>query len=574
MRKRIVGLLLAVAIAAAFAPCAFAQTISGWCGDNVRWELRNNYTLVLSGTGDMNDYSDSITPWFDYERNIENLIIENGVTNIGISAFNGLINLENAEIADSVIEIGENSFDRCRALYNLKMSRNVERINTYAFYGCRNLDSIMLPETLTYIGERAFMHCENISEIIIPDNVTVIEKEAFYGCNLLTEVMIPEGVTHIGESAFAGGQMLNIYVDENNEKYSSVDGVLFNKEATELIMYSKSGERPEYVIPDSVTSIACGAFSGGKFLTNLTINKNITSIGDRAFLHCRKLNISVDASNPDYSDIDGVLFNKNKTKIIAYGKDEMNSEYTIPDSVTEINSYVFYYNYNLQRVKIPSHVTLIGDHAFEGCENLKEIELPQRITKIGAFTFADCEDLKVLIIPDGVEEIGEFVFSFCSNMGTVFIPASVKLIKRRAFGGMSPKIYYEGTQADWENIEIEDGNYGLETNIHYGSAQIPKPSVLSATVTESEYFGDKMYYFKVSLENIPYDCCIAAALYKDGVLVGMSSEMVWAQETEKNIAVEIDSAQNVDKTTVFIFDDLYSLKPLCSAKDAEFIAEE
>lgn len=130
MRKRIVGLLLAVAIAAAFAPCAFAQTISGWCGDNVRWELRNNYTLVLSGTGDMNDYSDSITPWFDYERNIENLIIENGVTNIGISAFNGLINLENAEIADSVIEIGENSFDRCRALYNLKMSRNVERINT------------------------------------------------------------------------------------------------------------------------------------------------------------------------------------------------------------------------------------------------------------------------------------------------------------------------------------------------------------------------------------------------------------------------------------------------------------
>lgn len=498
MIKRTIGLLLVIVMTISFAPNAFAQSVIGWCGNNVEWELRDYDTLVIHGTGNMNDYTDDVTPWYDYESEIKNVIIEDGVTNIGSSAFNGLISLEHAEIADSVTAIGE---------------------------------------------------------------------KAFYDCKLLTEITIPAGVTYIGESAFAGSRMLNIYVNEHNAKYSSVDGILFNKDKTELIMYSKSGINPEYVIPNSVISIADGAFEKCEFLTSLKIHSNVNNIGDRAFLNCRKLNISVDTSNPNYSDINGVLFNKNKTKIVAYRKDEINSEYIIPDSVTEINSYAFYYSYNLQRVEIPAHVKMIGDYAFNGCEKLKEIELPQKITQIGPFTFSGCEALEVLTIPDGVEEIGEFAFSHCSCVSVILIPTSVKYIRDRAFSGVTPtKIYYGGSQADWSDIEIGDGNYGLDIDICYNIAQIPAPSILLATVTKSDY----MYLFNVSFENIPYNCYMVTALYKDGILIGMSSEIIGPQDIEKTLSVKIDDTQSVNAAKVFIFNDLYRLKPLCDAKTAEF----
>lgn len=122
-----------------------------------------------------------------------------------------------------------------------------------------------------------------------------------------------------------------------------------------------------------VTSIGYGAFGNRHDLTSVSIPSSVASISNLAFYDCGNLNINVSANNNYYSSIDGVLFNKDKTEIVAYAKDKIQQEYTIPNSVTSIGNWTFERCTGLTSVNISISVTSIGDEAFSDCTALTDV---------------------------------------------------------------------------------------------------------------------------------------------------------------------------------------------------------
>lgn len=258
-------------------------------------------------------------------------------------------------------------------------------IPNYAFlYPASNraksrLQSIVLPSSITSINDYAFQGCKNLSIQNIPGSVTSIGNGAFAECNLSKSLTIPSSVTFIGNAAFKNFKG-EIKVDAYNPNYSSLDGVLFNKTQTKLIQcpISKIGE---YIIPSSVTSIGgaaffdCGnltavsiptsvitienyAFNYCSGLTSITIPSSVTSIGERVFDGFKGL-ISVDANNPKYSALEGVLFNKDQTELIQCPVSKAGT-YTIPSTVTTVKADAFHECVNISSLIIPGSVKNIG----------------------------------------------------------------------------------------------------------------------------------------------------------------------------------------------------------------------
>ena len=372
---------------------------------------------------------------------------------------------------------------------------SVTAIGAFAFFGCDGLTSVVIPEGVTTIGEYVFSDCDGLTSVVIPEGVTTIGNEAFSYCDSLTSVVIPEGVTSIGNFAFGGCDGLTeIEVAEGNINYSSEDGVLFNKDKTELIQYPIGNSRTSYSIPEGVTSIGQVAFYACSGLTSVTIPESVTSIGNSAFSNCYGLTsvtipagvtsignsafsncdgltsvvipegvtsignyafenckglteIEVAEGNINYSSEDGVLFNKDKTKLIQYPIGNSRTSYSIPEGVTTIGDRAFRYCDGLTSVTIPNSVTSIGVLAFSNCDGLTSVVIPEGVTTIGNGAFEDCDGLTSVVIPEGVTSIGQSAFSNCDGLTSVTIPESVTSIVRSAFSncdGLTSVVISEG----------------------------------------------------------------------------------------------------------------------------------
>ena len=321
---------------------------------------------------------DSVTNIGDYAfsdcRSLTDIVIPDGVTSIGDYAFSGCRSLSSVVIPDSVTSIGDWAFNGCKSLADIVIPSSVTSIGDYAFEGCSALTSIVIPNGVTSIGDCAFANCSSLTDIVIPDGVTGIGKFAFDGCSSLSSLVIPDSVSCIGGSAF-----------KNCSSLSSL------------------------VIPDSVTSIGNYAFAYCKSLTDIVIPNSVTSIGDNAFRHCSSLKyISIPKSviclngnpfynwdgkleclSPNFIYEDDVLFNKDKSRIISFRNQNINS-YVIPSSVTIIGDSAFSCCGSLSEIVIPSSVTIIGDSAFSCCGSLSEIVIPSSVTSIGNSAFYGC----------------------------------------------------------------------------------------------------------------------------------------------------------------------------------------
>ena len=263
----------------------------------------------------------------------------------------------------------------------------------------------------------------NLSNIIIGNNVISVGDYAFYNCSNLTCVTIPNSVVSVGNEVFSNcSKLTSINVSENNQNYTSIAGVLFNKDKTKLIQYPEAKTDDIYSIPDSVETIGEYAFLGCKNLTNITIPNSVTQIGRSAFNGCGKL-----------------------------------SMVTIPDGVRSIEDYTFKSCSNLTKVTIPNGVTKIGNYAFEYCYKLNGVTIPDSVISIGNYAFYDCfHDLSTVVIGNGVTNIGEAAFRSCDYLISVVIGSSVKVIGADAFDGCTylSTVYYNGTQAEWSRISI------------------------------------------------------------------------------------------------------------------------
>ncbi len=412
---------------------------------------------------------------------LTNVDIPSSVTNIGSSAFSTCYSLTYIRLPESVSYIGDGTFYGCFALARVNIPSSVTNIGSSAFSSCHSLRSISLPENVTSIGKYAFHLCSALASVNIPESVKSIGDEAFSGCSALTSIIIPEGVEHIGESTFQDcPALVEFIVNANNLNYTSHNGLLLNKDKTELL--SIIGTHTSVTIPESVMRIGNGAFNGHSALTSVTIHEGVTSIGSYAFSNCSGLtsveipsSVTSIGSSAFYncSGLTSVTIHDGVTSIGEWAFEHCSglTSIVIPNSVTNIGSHAFSNCSSLTSITIPENVTSIGDYAFSGCSAMTEfivdtnntnyashdglllnkgktelieapdavtsVTIPGSVTSIASCAFYDCSSLTSVTIPENVTSIGERAFSNCSSLTSITIPENVTSIGDYAFSGCS-----------------------------------------------------------------------------------------------------------------------------------------
>ena len=313
-----------------------------------------------------------------------------------------------------VTDIRYDAFAKCLKLKNVVLNKGIETIGFRAFKECINLENVTIPDSVKTIDTGAFARCYKLKKIIIPDSVQSLGNGAFYKCINLTQVNIPNGVKTIPGYFYAQG-----YADE-----TVAAGCFQDCRSIKNI-----------IIPSSVSTIKESAFSGCTSLSSVFIGSGVKELDKRGFYGCDSLaEITVDEKNANYSSLDGVLFNKDKTNIVIYPNGKKGT-YSLPNKVTKISSYAFCNCSGLTSVTIPNSVTSIGDSAFSGCTGLTNITIPNSVTSIGYGAFSGCTGLTNIMIPNSVTSIEGSAFSGCAGLTNIMIPNSVTSIGGSAFSG-------------------------------------------------------------------------------------------------------------------------------------------
>ena len=288
------------------------------------------------------------------------------------------------------------------------------------FYGCYNLRDFTIEESDKIITIESSIFSTDVIEPYMT-NLTIL-CAGFTGSNRFpyavritanvidfniytgktTELHFGPRVSSVNAQKMNSYDGMSISVDENNVTYSSVDGVLFNKNKTELVRFSKDVLQRNYEIPSSVTSIGDYAFSYCYAIESISIPSSVTSIGANAFYECSKL-----------------------------------TSVSIPSGVTVINENTFQDCSSLAQISLPNTLKEIHSHAFDGCSALESINIPSSVTSISDYAFRKCSSLASEIeIPRGVRYLDQYIFEGCSSLPSIKILGTyVQEISDMCFSG-------------------------------------------------------------------------------------------------------------------------------------------
>lgn len=406
-------------------------------------------------------------------QKLSNIELPNSITSIGEGAFWGS-GLTSIEIPDNVINIGENAFNCCYSLTSVTINANMIDIKYDAFNACRSLTDITILRGTVNIKNYAFDYCENLTNIVFLGDTVNIENMAFNGCEKIKSITIDSIVTNI-EKTFYKENLKEIEIGENNPYYSSIDGILFNKEKTKLILYPAKKTNQSYNIPNTVTEIGEYAFYNCKYLKeidipntitninegtfsncvnlkNINIPNSVTSIGINAFSGCTSLiqinlsnslvsisndiftdctsliSINVNEDNPNYSNKDGILFNKDKNKIVCYPAGKKNESYIISKEITSIENgafggcqYLKYIDVEVDNTEFTSVNGVLFNKdktklvCYPSGKNDTIYKVPNVVTHIQARAFYGCKNLNTIRVPQYVIDMEEEIFYGCKD---------------------------------------------------------------------------------------------------------------------------------------------------------------
>lgn len=378
-----------------------------------------------------------------------NVIISKGITEIGWASFSGANKITGVEIPNSVTLIADKAFQYCKSLTSIKIPGSVKKIGNYwdnvngqVFNGCSNLKEVIFEEGIEEITGRAFDSCSKVEEWNLPKSLKRIGQWAFSSIGV-EEFNIPENVENIADGFIGSSKLIKINVNPNNKYFTSIDGVLFDKDVTKLLKFPNAKQEENYTVPGTVKTINSYAFQScnkivkliigdsveninsnalsGCTIDTVEIGSNVLNIADNAFTYATLIAINVKSENQNYESQDGILFNKGKTMLIKYPLAKKDTEYTIPDTVETILQNSFYGNNYLKNISIPSSVKKIENYAFGRCENIEETTISEGVEIIGDRIFYCDHKIKQVTIPSTVTKLGAEAFRLMGGLTKITI---------------------------------------------------------------------------------------------------------------------------------------------------------
>ena len=492
----------------------FAYEDAGICGENVKWHLDYDGVLTIYGSGPMDN------AYFVSDISFQKVVIESGVTSICDNAFRGRSSLTSVVIGDTVQSIGYAAFDGCSSLTTITVPDSVTTIQAGAFWGCKALESITFGTGVTTIGNDTFVGCNSLRSIIIPDGVTEIAHNTFLECSNLTQVTIPESVNYIGWRAFLGTSLQQVYYKGTNAQWEqiTIEGdndplksatlhtkLIWTLDDAGTFTISGTGAIPDYIADNNELDRPWSSYNSQ--IKKIIIESGVTAVGVYAFNRCTNLETVIFGS--DIAEIGKFAFAKcDSLKTIA-----------LDGNIKTVDDFAFLMCDNLNSVTIGESVTKIGIHAFRNCYNLTGIWVDENNTNYSSDKYGVLFDKNktTLVrapegisgsysIPGSVTTIGKEAFYVCSKLTEVTIPDSVISIDNDAFKYCNnlADVYYTGTQEQWDQITIGEGNEDLDgATIHFTAPVLVSVKTLPA---KSIYLTN---------ENLDTTGLVLTAIYSD-----------------------------------------------------------
>ena len=364
-------------------------------------------------------------------------------------------------------------------------------INTQAFKNNKKLKGIIIPDTVTYVEDSLFSGCISLTDVDLGKGITVITNGMFYNCKNLESLTIPEQIERFYDRySYTGNSS-----DKPFEGCVNLKNIYFKAKDISLVRYLSLPSLTNIVIGSTVESLPDRAFSGYKYLENVTFEngllvlpnecfknctglKSITlpdsmmSVGKSAFENCyniksvtfsENLNTIADSAYKGCSSIENLSFNKNLREIGNNAFEECSSvkNVTFNDSLNTIGESAFANCSSVEKVDLPESVSSVGKDAFEGCKTIKNITLSSKLNYVNDGVFSGCSSLESVDLPDNISEIGANSFADCTNLKNIRFGKNLIHIDSYAFSGCSSLKSIEfpaGLQYIWSKAFIDCTN--------------------------------------------------------------------------------------------------------------------
>lgn len=369
-----------------------------------------------------------------------------------------LASVETLELGRDLTSLDPDAFRGCTRLRELTLPDGLTAIGAGAFADCK-LETITIPASVTQIAEGAFRGCTTLKEILVeagnpsyvsvdgvllssdgrlllcypgsreargyrvPEGVTRIADYAFSGFLLTETLFLPASVTEIGPDALSRCYGLAaIKVNGDNPAFSAADGVLYDRDKRVLLRYPSAKTSARFSLPKSVEEIGPCAFCENYELSEVTLPERLTTIGRGAFSGCSFL-----------------------------------KKINFPQSVAEIGEEAFLSCSRLTEIRLPQSLTSLGARAFAYCYELRELTLPGGVQLLGEEAFLRCDVLRTATLDEGVPAVGAGMFRQCGELEEVSLPQSVTAVGAEAFAdcGALRTLRYAGTQEQWAAVSVD-----------------------------------------------------------------------------------------------------------------------
>ena len=411
-----------------------AQT-SGTCGPNLTWTLSNG-VLTISGTGPMYDFNWHESPWTENRSSISSVVIGNGVTSIGTSAFDDCSSLTSIVIPDSVTSIGENAFRRCMSLTSISWGNGLTSIGRCAFEMCNALTVVNIPNRVTSIGSYAFIACRHLTTLSIPKSVTSIGARAFGSCDSLSRVEVynPVPITIIGQTDW---ELLMIFYSNGSNGVAIPDNLTIYVPCASLDAYKSATYWSAYAsrmesLP--LPEVICNVNDTDRGVVNTFILPTacdsviLTAIPNDGYSFSQWSDGNTD--NPRYAQITQDTTFTAEFKDLYSGQCGDSLSWNFSGDTLYISGNGEMYNFTsgapwafvmnqIVHVSFAPDITSITEGAFYRAVNLCSVVIPDKVSRIESRAFLQCSELTSVSFGAELQAIGDYAFAYCGKIHTM-----------------------------------------------------------------------------------------------------------------------------------------------------------